>query len=223
MAVIDNKALLKRVPLFSVLEDYQLEMLSRAVIKKTVARNTTVIVEGDLTQTLYIILSGRCKVQRSDEEGKEVIITILGVGEFFGEMGLIDDAPRSASVIALDRCDFLTLGKPEFMECISKSADMATFMMKGLVRRLREADQKIESLALLDVYGRVARVLLDFAEDFDGVKLVRNKLPKQDIAKMVGASREMVSRVIKGLENEGFIEFRDDGVIVVRESYAPAI
>jgi CRP/FNR family cyclic AMP-dependent transcriptional regulator len=95
---------------------------------------------------------------------------------------------------------------------------MAMLIMRGLVKRLREADRKIESLALLDVYGRVARVLLEFSEVKDGVRVLRDKLPRQDVAKMIGASREMVSRVMKGLETDGFLVLQPDGSYVLHES-----
>jgi CRP/FNR family cyclic AMP-dependent transcriptional regulator len=153
----------------------------------------------------------------SDADGKEVILTILGPGEFFGEMGLIDDAPRSASVIAIEPCELLAITRRDFKKCLAENFEMSMAVMRGLVRRLREADRKIGSLALLDVYGRVARLLLDMAETVDGQKMVTKRLPKQDIAKMIGASREMVSRVMKDLQVGGFIEMRGS-TIVLRDS-----
>jgi CRP/FNR family cyclic AMP-dependent transcriptional regulator len=169
---------------------------------------------GDATDSLYIVLSGRLKVMMSDAEGKEVILSILGPGEFFGEMGLIDDAPRSASVVTLEPCELLYLSKRDFKKCLAENFEMAMAVMRGLVRRLREADRKIGSLALLDVYGRVARLLLDMAEDVNGEKIVTKRLPKQDIAKMIGASREMVSRVMKDLQVGGYIEMRGSNIVL---------
>ena len=157
----------------------------------------------------------------SDAEGKEVILTILGPGEFFGEMGLIDDEPRSASVVAIEACELLCITKRDFKKCLAENFEMAMAVMRGLVRRLREADRKIGSLALLDVYGRVARLLLDMSENVDGEKIVTKRLPKQDIAKMIGASREMVSRVMKDLQMGGYIEMRGSN-IVLRDTIAPA-
>jgi CRP/FNR family cyclic AMP-dependent transcriptional regulator len=172
---------------------------------------------GDPVDSLYIVISGRLKVMMSDAEGKEVILSILGSGEFFGEMGLIDDSPRSASVVAIEPCELLCVNKRDFNRCLSENFDMAMAVMRGLVKRLREADRKINSLALLDVYGRVARLLIDMSEEIDGQKVVTKRLPKQDIAKMIGASREMVSRVMKDLQLGGFIEMRGSS-IVLRES-----
>jgi CRP/FNR family cyclic AMP-dependent transcriptional regulator len=186
-----STAVLRAVPLFSSVPDEQLRTLATVVTRKSLARGATVMVAGDLTDSLYIVLAGRLKVMMSDAEGKEVILSILGPGEFFGEMGLIDDSPRSASVVGIEPCELLSIAKRDFNKCLAENFEMAMAVMRGLVRRLREADRKIGSLALLDVYGRVARLLLDMAETVDGQKMVTKRLPKQDIAKMIGASREM--------------------------------
>ena len=163
MATMVSTAVLKAVPLFSSFPEDQLRMLATMIARKSVPRSTTVMAGGDPTDSLYIVLSGRLKVMMSDAEGKEVILTILGPGEFFGEMGLIDDEPRSASVVAIEACELLYISKRDFKKCLAENFDMAMAVMRGLVRRLREADRKIGSLALLDVYGRVARLLLDMS------------------------------------------------------------
>ena len=133
-------------------------------------------------------------------------------------MSLIDDQPHSATVRAEVQTDALILGRMEFARCLPENSSMAYAVMKGLVQRLRHADRQIESLALMDVYGRVARALLEFAtEDAEGNAVIRDKVSRQDVAKMVGASREMVSRVMKDLEERGFIESRADGSMLVKE------
>ena len=217
MAQDENKAFLKRVPLFSGLTDSQIERLAAGSVRRNFPRGRTIVAEGEPSQSLYVLLSGRAKVQRSDTEGKEVILSVLGSGECFGEMSLIDDAPRSASVITLESSDFISIAKDSFKSVLVSSPEISLRLMKGLVKRLREADKKIETLALLDVYGRVARVLLDFSEPVGNDRIVKNKLPRQEIAKMIGASREMVSRVMKGLENEGYITAMPEGKIMLRE------
>jgi len=205
---------LKAVPLFATISEEQLRMLTTMVTRRSATRNTTIMSSGDATDSLYIVLSGRLKVMMSDSEGKEVILAILGPGEFFGEMGLIDDEPRSASVVSIEPCELLSIAKRDFKRVISENSEMAMSVMRGLVRRLREADRKIGSLALLDVYGRVARLLLDMAENVNGEKIVTKRLPKQDIAKMIGASREMVSRVMKDLQTGGYIEMRGSNIVL---------
>lgn len=217
MAQDENKAFLKRVPLFSGLTDSQIERLAAGSVRRNFPKGRTIVAEGEPSQSLYILLSGRAKVQRSDTEGKEVILSVLGSGECFGEMSLIDEAPRSASVITLESSDFMSIAKESFKAVLMTSPEISLRIMKGLVKRLREADKKIETLALLDVYGRVARVLLDFSEPVGNDRIVKNKLPRQEIAKMIGASREMVSRVMKGLETEGYIAAMPEGKIMLRE------
>ena len=214
MAPTVSTAVLKAVPLFSSFPEEQLRMLAQVVTRRSAARSSTVLAAGDLTDSLYIVLSGRLKVMMSDAEGKEVILSILGPGEFFGEMGLIDDSPRSASVVAIESCELLSIAKRDFKKCLAENFEMAMAVMRGLVRRLREADRKIGSLALLDVYGRVARLLLDMSENVEGEKVVTKRLPKQDIAKMIGASREMVSRVMKDLQMGGYIEVRGSNIVL---------
>ena len=223
MAHEENKAFLRRVPLLQSLNEIQLDQLAAASVRKNFPKGRTIVSEGEPSQSLYILLSGRAKVQRSDSEGKEVILAILGSGEFFGEMSLIDDAPRSASVITLESCDFMAINKDSFKSMLLQSPEICMQIMRGLVRRLREADQKIETLALLDVYGRVARVLLDFSENIGGEMVVKSKLPRQEIAKMIGASREMVSRVMKGLEIDGYIVPMSEGRLVLREKISSYI
>lgn len=223
MAHEENKAFLRRVPLFSSLSEAQLDQLAAGSVRKNYPRGRTIVSEGEPSQSLYILLSGRAKVQRSDAEGKEVILAVIGPGEFFGEMSLIDDAPRSASVITIESCDFMAINKESFKAMLIQSPELGAQIMKGLVRRLREADKKIETLALLDVYGRVARVLLDFSETVEGERIVRGRLPRQEIAKMIGASREMVSRVMKGLEVDGYIVPMAEGKLVLREKISAYI
>jgi CRP/FNR family cyclic AMP-dependent transcriptional regulator len=169
-----------------------------------------------------VVISGRLKVMMSDDEGREVILAILGPNEFFGEMGLIDDHPRSASVVAIEACELLSLAKRDFKKCLSDNFEMTMTVMRGLVKRLREADRKIGSLALMDVYGRVARLLMEMADTIDGQKVVTKKLAKQDIAKMIGASREMVSRVMKDLQTGGIIEVRG-GSIFLKDNILAAV
>jgi len=214
MATTVSTAVLKAVPLFTSFPEDQLRMLTTMVTRRSATRSTTIMAGGDATDSLYIVLSGRLKVMMSDSDGKEVILSILGPGEFFGEMGLIDDEPRSASVVTIEPCELLAIAKRDFKKCLVENNEMAMAVMRGLVRRLREADRKIGSLALLDVYGRVARLLLDMAENVNGEKVVTKRLPKQDIAKMIGASREMVSRVMKDLQTGGYIEMRGSNIVL---------
>ena len=209
-----STTVLKSVPLFSSLPDEQLRMLVPVVARRSAPRSSTIMAAGDQIDSLYIVISGRLKVMMGDADGKEVILSLIGPGEFFGEMGLIDDSPRSASVVTIEPCELLSITKRDFNKCLAENFEMSMAVMRGLVRRLREADRKIGSLALLDVYGRVARLLLDMSEEVNGQKVVAKRLPKQDIAKMIGASREMVSRVMKDLQLGGYIEMRGSTIVL---------
>jgi CRP/FNR family cyclic AMP-dependent transcriptional regulator len=211
--------LLRNVPLFSMLSEVQLQLLTQVLSRKAYPRNSTIIAAGDPTDAMYIVVSGRLKVVMSDKEGQEVILAILDQGEFFGEMGLIAQAPRSATVTTIEPCELLTITRADFTKCLQGNFDLTMNVIRGLVKRLREADKKIGSLALMDVYGRVARLLLEMAETIDGQKVITKKLTKRDIAKMIGASREMVSRVMKELQTSGRIEVRAREILL-RDSLA---
>ncbi len=206
---------LRNVPLFAGLSESELERLSRVCGRRRAERGEFVVRSGESTDSLYILLTGRAKVTNSDEEGREIILAMLGHGESFGEMGLIDGSPRSADVVALEPCELLVLGKDEFQRCMKDNFQVALKLMQVLVRRLREADRKIESLALLDVYGRVARLLLEMSELDDGKRVVKRKISKQDMARMIGASREMVSKVVRDLELSGYIAYEQDRIVIL--------
>lgn len=200
-----NPQILKSVPLFSSFSDAHLNMLLTCVQHRSYPRGVFILRAGEETDALYIMLSGRAKVLIPDEEGHEVILTVLGPQEFFGEMGLLDDLPRSASVETLEACEMLRLSKAGFTNVLKDNFELAMLIIRSLVRRMRDADRKIESLALIDVYGRVARLLIDMAQNVDGKWIVERAPPKQEIARMIGASREMVSRVVKDLHLKGLI------------------
>lgn len=218
MTMVSNLELIRRVPLFSMLTASQAGSVAQAVVKRRFKRGELIVEQGKKSNALTIILTGRARVISTDARGREVILASMSAGDYVGEMSLIDDEPHSASVCAEIQTDVLVLSRAEFARCLPDADSMAYAVLRGLVRRLRQADRKIESLALMDVYGRVARVLLESADDTDpGLALIRTKVSRQDLAKMVGASREMVSRVMKDLEERGFIETREDGLLLVTE------
>ena len=207
-------SLLQKIPLFACLLETQFEQLARMAVPRKVARNTTIVRAGDSTDSLFVMVSGSAKVLNRDEEGREVILTLLGAGECFGEMGLIDGSPRSADVIANESCELLLIAKRDFVHALADNFDLCLSIMKSLVLRLRDANRKIESLALMDVYGRVAKLLLDLSVVEGGRRVIVRKVSKQDMAKMVGASREMVSRVMKDLEGSGYIRVEDGRIVL---------
>jgi CRP/FNR family transcriptional regulator, cyclic AMP receptor protein len=216
--MVSNLELIRRVPLFSVLTAAQAASVADTVVKRRFKRGEPIVEQGKKSNALSIILTGRARVVTTDSRGREVILATMHPGDYVGEMSLIDNEPHSATVRAEIQTDALILGRLEFARCLPENSSMAYAVLKGLVQRLRHADRQIESLALMDVYGRVARALLEFAsEDGSGNAVIRDKVSRQDLAKMVGASREMVSRVMKDLEERGFIETREDGSVLVKE------
>lgn len=216
--MLSNLDLLRRVPLFSLLTVAQAEVISGAVIKRRFKRGEALVEQGQKSNALFILLTGRARVMTSDSRGREVILATLAQGDYLGEMSIIDNEPHSATVRAEVQTDVLMLGRAEFARCLTENASMSLVVMRGLVKRLRHADRKIESLALLDVYGRVAHALLDFAvPDAQGQLIIKEKISRQDVAKMVGASREMVSRVMKDLEERGFIELLPTGATLLKD------
>ena len=218
MTMLSSLDLIRRVPLFSMLTESQAISVADAVVKRRFKRGEVIVEQGKKSNALFILLNGRARVVTADSRGREVILATLQPGDHIGEMSLIDNEPHSATVRAEVQTDVLMLGRIEFARCLPENSSMAYAVMRGLVQRLRHADRKIESLALMDVYGRVARALLEFAvDDGQGEKLIREKISRQDIAKMVGASREMVSRVMKDLEERGFIQTQENRSIVVKE------
>ena len=217
MSMLSNLELIRRVPLFALLTAHQAEAVADAVIKRRFKRSEVVVEQGEKSNTLFIILTGRVRVVTSDKRGREVILATLQPGDYIGEMSLIDNEPHSATVRAEVQTDMLILGRAEFARCLPENSSLSYAIMRGLVQRLRSADRQIESLALLDVYGRVARTLLDMSEMEGEVKIIRNKVSRQDLAKVVGASREMVSRVMKDLEERGMIQTKENGSVIIKE------
>ena len=216
--MVSNLELIRRVPLFSMLTAVQAASVADSVVKRRFKRGEPIVEQGKKSNALTILLTGRARVISTDTRGREVILATMHPGDYVGEMSLIDDAPHSASVFAEIQSDALVLGRAEFARCLPEDDSMAYAVLRGLVQRLRHADRKIESLALMDVYGRVARALLESAGHKGGEQaVIRDKVSRQDLAKMVGASREMVSRVMKDLEERGFIETREDGSMLVKE------
>ena len=210
--MLSNLELIRRVPLFSTLTAVQAELVAHAVVKQRYRRGDLIVEQGKKSNFLAILLTGRARVVTTDERGREVILATLHPGDYLGEMSLIDNQPHSATVRADIQTDVLLLGRSEFARCLPENNSMAYAVMRGLVQRLRQADRKIESLALMDVYGRVARVLTEAATEVaPGTWVIPGKVSRQDVAKMIGASREMVSRVLKDLEERGFIETLPDG------------
>jgi len=214
---------LKAVPFFTQLDDRELDAVRALATEKNYPKNAVVLTEGEMGDSLYMIQGGKVKVFIGDENGREIILKILGPGAFFGEMSMIDKQPRSASVRTIEASSFLVLTHAAFERCIEQVPRIANLVMRVLAERVREADRKIGTLALMDVYGRVASTLLELAVYNDGKLMVGEKLSQQDLANMVGAAREMVNRILKDLTDRGFISIEAKEITIVNRELPPSL
>lgn len=221
-----GSSLLKNVPLFDGMGDDALENILRTTIRKTFAKDTILVQENEPGETLYMIISGKVKVTNVGKDGKEVILAVLDKGEFFGEMALLDEEPRSATVVAMKKTEMLLLRRREFLELLEQNTEILTNLLATISRRLRDANSQIRSLALLDVLGRIAKLLLQIALKegrrlLDG-SIVFRRPTHQEIASMVGTSRETVSRMIGDLHRDGHIRISGKDIII-RENLTESI
>jgi len=196
---------LKRVPLFNDLSEAEVSRFADITREREYPKNSVILFEDDPGDALYIVSTGQVKVVLIGEDGREVILSVLGDGDFFGEMSLIDDEPRSAHVIAMKDSQLLVLRRDDFQSRLEEQPKIALKLLRVLVQRLRRADEKIGGLVLLDVNGRVAQLLLDLAEESGGPKITR-RLTHHTIAQMIGSSRETVSRAMRELVERGTID-----------------
>jgi len=210
--------LLKRVPIFSQLNDDELEKIRNLCVTQHYEKDRIILIEEESGNTLFIIQKGRVKVSRMSDDGREVILSILERGEFFGELSLIDGKARSASVTAIEDSEVLMLRRGDFMGLLEEHPQIAISLLKELAGRIRKSDTQIKSLSLQDAMGRVASALLLLAEEAGVIKqgrVVIHKIPlQQDLANMAGTSRETISRVFRHLEEEKLMEREGRKVII---------
>lgn len=180
---------------------------------RTYPRNTILVQEGDRSDQLYLVLTGRLKVFLADPDGKEIIVDMLGPGQYFGEMAL-DGEPRSASVMTVEPAKLVVIPREAFKAFLASHPDAAFDLILTLIRRARHLTRTVGNLALLDVYGRVARFLLDQSADEGGRRVLRKPGSQQEIARRINASREMVSRILADLRDGGYIAIEDDAIVI---------
>lgn len=218
MASLDEREILRTVPLFAALSPDHIDALLKLVSRRHVDRDGVIFFENEVGDTLFMIRKGRVKVSILGDDGREVILSLLGPGDFFGEMALLDDEPRSATAIAGEDCELLTLTRAEFNGLRAQSPEIVDGLVHVLANRLRRANQQISTLALLDVAGRVARVVLDMARE-EGRRLKDGSVEfrratHQEIANRIGTSRETVTRMLKDMERHGLIHVEGKTMIV---------
>ena len=197
---------LATVPLFSGLQREEIQKFADLTRERSYPKGSVILFQDDPGDSLFVLRAGRVKVVLIGEDGREAILGVLEPGAHFGELALIDDQPRSAHVIAMEDAQLLILRREDFRRRVEANPSVAWALLSELSRRLRRADVKIGGLVLLDVPGRIARLLLDLADE-SGSDAIDKPLTHQTIAQMIGASRETVSRAMK--------EFQDAGLITV--------
>jgi len=209
----------KQRPPFLGLSEQDIAALSRRAVTRAFPKNTIILNEGDQTDSLYIILSGRVKVFLANEEGKEIVLDTQGPGEYFGEM-VLDEGPRSASVMTLEPCRFQLIPKDDVKALLQSHPDFAMHLVRKLIYRGRVLTEHVKSLALQNVYGRFAKLLNEMAVPQDGKRVLQEKLSQQEMANRIGASREMINRIVKDLTTGGYISV--DGQRIVIHKPLPA-
>ncbi|MGI5864616.1 MAG: Crp/Fnr family transcriptional regulator [Myxococcales bacterium] len=207
---MDQREMLRRVSIFADLEEAALVSIARLVSERRYPKDSVIVGQEDPGDSLFVVSRGKVKVVLYGRSGREVILSIFKPGDFFGEMSLLDNQPRSANVIAVEDSTLLTLERRAFAAHLEQYPRTALHILAEMSRRLRRADAVIGNLALLDVYGRVARFLRELAENegerIDGAVVIRQRPTQQEIASMVGTSRETVSRALSEFQRRGFLE-----------------
>jgi CRP/FNR family cyclic AMP-dependent transcriptional regulator len=215
---MDERDLLRNVPIFSELSDVDVATLARVATRRRYPKDTVVFFENEEGDFFFMILEGRIKVTILGDDGREIILSVLSAGDFFGEMALLDNEPRSATAIAIEESELLSLHRTDFQNVISDNKAIMSALIKILTARLRRANHQISTLALLDVYGRVARVMLDMAKE-EGKRLKDGRIAfrratHQEIANRIGTTRETVTRMLKDLERHGLIRVEGKEIVL---------
>ena len=197
------------------LRDEVLRQIAASGVVRTFPKSTILIAEGDVGDSLYIIVSGRVKVFASNEAGREVVINFHGPGEYVGEMSL-DGEPRSASVVTMEPTTCAIVNRAQFRDFLAQNPDFAQHLIQTLIHRCRGATENVKSLALSDVYGRLVRLLNALAVERDGHQVVEERLTQQDIADRVGASRDMIGKLMKDLVGGGYLAVEDRRIAILK-------
>ncbi|APV49042.1 hypothetical protein BWI17_04695 [Betaproteobacteria bacterium GR16-43] len=199
-----------------ILSPEELAEISRHAVPRSFKARTVLVTEGEDTDSLYIIVEGRARAFVSDAGGREVVLSVMGPGEYFGDIAF-DEGPRSASVTTLEPCRMLVVPREEFADFVKRNPAFAMSFIRKLIHQVRVLTENVRSLALMDAYGRVARLLLDSAVTKDGVQFIPERLTQSEIASRVGCSREMVSRIFKDLVQGHYISVEPERIVIHRK------
>jgi CRP/FNR family cyclic AMP-dependent transcriptional regulator len=209
--------MLRSVALFSELSEEHLECLTSRSTRRSYPKGAVIVNEGDDGSSLFVIETGSVKAYLRDEEDREVVLSTQGPGEYFGELAMFDDAPRSASVVAQEACKVIVISKAVLRQAIAEHPEISHVLLKGLALRVRALTENVRTLALLDVFGRLVRTLYAIASEKDGVFVIEQRLTHQELASRIGASREMVSRIMHDLVRGGYIRVDGGHISILRK------
>lgn len=210
------KQILEKILLCEALEKNDLKTLANFSVTRTYPKNSIIITEGDEGDSLYVIQSGKVKIFLMNNEGKEVTLNYHGQNEYFGEVAMLDDQPRSASVITLELSKFTIISKRKFWSCMENYPEIAFNIIRKQAMRLRELTDNVKRMALMDVYGRLVKVLNEMAVEQDGELVVREPLTQQDLSNLIGSSREMVTRILKDLVSGGYLHIKSKKITIIK-------
>ncbi len=216
--MLEEVNFLRNVPIFNELSDQELEKIAALGIRKKYKKGSIILLEEETGAALFVIVSGKVKIVRMDDDGREVILSILGGSDFFGEMAILDGLTRSASVVATSKSELFMIHRRDFLKLLNDFPMVAIALLRELTGRLRKADAQIKSLSLKDAAGRVANVVLQLADEIGMFRKGRveiDELPlQQDLANMAGTSRETISRMIHKFIQKGYLQMQGNRLII---------
>ncbi|MGR8934566.1 MAG: Crp/Fnr family transcriptional regulator [Gammaproteobacteria bacterium] len=206
--------MLENIALFAFLSPEAREKLASGTHTLSFSRGSLLVSQGEISDSLYMVLSGKLKVFNSNEDGREVLLNYLGPGDAFGELALLDGEPRSASVMSMENSRVALLSRQFFLQCLRQNPDIAFELLQLLSKRIRNLTDRVSDLALLDVYGRIANTLTSLAETQEDGRLMTGMVTHQELSSMVGASREMVTRILNDLKRGGYIATENHRIVI---------
>lgn len=212
-----NSQFLSNAPFFESFPAEVIDQLQAVSTSRTYPKNTHIINQGGEAKAAYLLVEGAAFAYTDDGEGNEFIFNTFKAGDCFGELGLLDDQPRSVHVLTTTDCECLVIPKDEFQRCVFTTPDAASATIRMLIARIRSMTDEVSCLAMLDVYGRIARLIQNSSEENSEGKRETDRMTHQEIASRIGSSREMVSKIIKDLTVGGYISSHKSKITLIKD------
>lgn len=212
----NDLSFLQTVPIFNELNEKALQLILAKSRSLKFRKSAILMSEGETGESLYIINSGKVKIFVSDENGNEITLFIEGPGSYIGEISLLDNSPRTASAVTMEKTEVISISKKDFFDVIKENPDIAFNIINALTKKLRRSTETIRSLALKNVYQRLVLKLLELSEEENSDRFIATKYSHLELGKMIGASREMVGKVMAELVRGEYIEQRDNKLFLLK-------